>query len=424
MSYRFQKFTTVYPTFLRQFLDDNPGYEGLSYQELYDRLVATRYAWANYFAKYLRALGHEAQDLFASVEPLQKAWARENGVAYGEESWLYDIVLAQVKAFRPDVLYLQDLYLFDRDFRRRAREVCGEDVLIIGWRAAPTEDFGAFNDLDAILTAVPGFVETLRRHGANAVLLPLAFEDSTLEDVRPPAERDLDFTFVGSVGARDGYHSERYALIEKLLRSTPLRVWGEAEDGRPRPRKQRLLDEVSYGANRVLRGAGAPESLRARVPLVRRGATWKDGPPPLPLSQRHPGRFHEPVFGLDYFRVLARTKVSLNLHIDCVGDNAGNMRMYEATGMGTCLLTDWKTNLPDLFEPGVEVVTYRSPEECIEKALYLLGHEEERRAIAAAGQRRTLRHYTYARRAEQLDEIIHGLRANRRPAATLHPGLV
>lgn len=74
--------------------------------------------------------------------------------------------------------------------------------------------------------------------------------------------------------------------------------------------------------------------------------------------------------------------------------------------MGACLLTDWKDNLPNLFEPDIEVVTYRSAEECIEKVRYLLEHEADRQAIAAAGQRRTLREHTYYHRVERLTEII------------------
>jgi spore maturation protein CgeB len=82
------------------------------------------------------------------------------------------------------------------------------------------------------------------------------------------------------------------------------------------------------------------------------------------------------------------------------------MRLFEATGVGTCLLTDWKDNLPKLFEPEKEVVTYKSVEECIEKVKWLLDHPQEREAIAKAGQARTLKDHTFAQRAIQLDEII------------------
>jgi spore maturation protein CgeB len=82
------------------------------------------------------------------------------------------------------------------------------------------------------------------------------------------------------------------------------------------------------------------------------------------------------------------------------------MRMYEATGMGACLVTDWKSNLQELFEPEVEVVTYRSAAECVEKVDWLLAHPSEIVRIGEAGRRRTLRSHTYNHRAPLLDEIM------------------
>jgi len=82
------------------------------------------------------------------------------------------------------------------------------------------------------------------------------------------------------------------------------------------------------------------------------------------------------------------------------------MRMFEATGVGACLLTDRKENLANLFAPESEVVSYGSAAECVEKVRYLLEHESERAAVAAAGQRRTLRDHTFAHRAAQIDAII------------------
>ena len=106
------------------------------------------------------------------------------------------------------------------------------------------------------------------------------------------------------------------------------------------------------------------------------------------------------------FRRLRDSRVALNTHIDISPVNASNMRLFEATGVGTCLLTDWKANLRELFEPDAEVVAYRDAEECVEKVRYLLDHEAERRRIAAAGQRRTLRDHTFASRAALIDAVI------------------
>lgn len=124
------------------------------------------------------------------------------------------------------------------------------------------------------------------------------------------------------------------------------------------------------------------------------------------MKECYPNRFYKPVFGVENFGILARSKLVFNSHIDAAGEYAGNMRLFEATGMGACLVTDWKANLSDLFEINTEVVIYRSIDECIEKVNYLLDHNDERQAIARTGQQRTLREHTYQQRVQQLDYII------------------
>jgi spore maturation protein CgeB len=85
------------------------------------------------------------------------------------------------------------------------------------------------------------------------------------------------------------------------------------------------------------------------------------------------------------------------------------MRLYETTGVGTLLLTDWKQNLHEMFEPDTEVVAYRTSEECVQKIRYFLEHEDERARIAKAGQARTLRDHTYRSRMAELVALVERL---------------
>ena len=62
------------------------------------------------------------------------------------------------------------------------------------------------------------------------------------------------------------------------------------------------------------------------------------------------------------------------------------MRLYEATGVGSLLITDQKDNLGELFEVGKEVVAYSSIEEAAELIRYYLDHPDEASEIARAGQ--------------------------------------
>jgi spore maturation protein CgeB len=152
-----------------------------------------------------------------------------------------------------------------------------------------------------------------------------------------------------------------------------------------------------------------PQSSLAQIPKIGRAAWWSY----RPLCAVHPRlrRFLQPaVFGLDMYRTLMRSKLSFNSHIDIAVNSASNMRLFEATGVGSCLVTDWKANLTRLFEPDLEVVTYKSAAECVEKVQWLLAHPAERQAIAQAGQKRTLTDHTYVQRRGQLDDIIRSSR--------------
>jgi spore maturation protein CgeB len=117
-------------------------------------------------------------------------------------------------------------------------------------------------------------------------------------------------------------------------------------------------------------------------------------------------RYHGEAWGLEMFRVLAESRIAVNRHIDVAGDNANNMRLYEATGVGSLLLTDAKENLGDLFEVGREVVAYRDENELVEAIEHYLAHEDERAAVAAAGQQRTLREHGYGVRMRELSGIL------------------
>jgi spore maturation protein CgeB len=59
-----------------------------------------------------------------------------------------------------------------------------------------------------------------------------------------------------------------------------------------------------------------------------------------------------------------------------------------------------------MFEPGKEVVSYRTPEECTELIQYYLEHDEERKSIASAGQKRVLQEHTYYHRMQEFLEVV------------------
>jgi glycosyltransferase involved in cell wall biosynthesis len=407
MGYRFQRITTTDYSYLQPFLARNPQYKNLNYRELYDFYIRRCDGWHSNYSAHLPKLGYETEDICVNFEHLQKLWATEHGLNYNSDNWLREIVTAQVKAFRPEVIFLDDLYVTDADFRKFLREICPNPVKIVAWHASPTQDYSLFRDLDLVLTCTPRFTEDMRAHGANAMLMMHAFEPSILELIPRDTKREFDFTFMGSLILEDGFHNQRFELIRRLLERTGLQVWGRLTESRKNSPRRQLAARVIYRMNRQLKEFGASDALVGQ--LSKLDQLYQHGPLTKAVLRAHPGRFHDPVIAIEYFRLLAQSKINLNSHIDCAEEYAGNIRLFEATGMGACLMTDWKVNLPEMFEADAEIVTYRSADECAEKVNYLLAHAEELAAIAAAGQRRTLRDHTYLNRSAQLAEILQEL---------------
>ena len=109
------------------------------------------------------------------------------------------------------------------------------------------------------------------------------------------------------------------------------------------------------------------------------------------------------------YQVLRDCRIVFNAHLDVAGIYANNLRLYEVTGAGSLLLTDWKKNIATLFEPETEIATYRSLEECVALAKHFLENDDEREAIAAAGQARILREHTFDHRVVELCQHIAAL---------------
>jgi spore maturation protein CgeB len=107
------------------------------------------------------------------------------------------------------------------------------------------------------------------------------------------------------------------------------------------------------------------------------------------------------------YQCLSDSQAVLNIHADSSPLHASNMRLFETTGIGTCLVTDWRQNINELFIEDEEVVTYRSIEDCVNKLKWLMNNPLQAEKIAERGQHRTLRDHTYDVRSTQLLEIIH-----------------
>ena len=82
-------------------------------------------------------------------------------------------------------------------------------------------------------------------------------------------------------------------------------------------------------------------------------------------------------------------------------------RTFEVPACGGFLLTGSPDDdLSEYYEPGKELVVFKSKGELLEKCKYYLEHEAERQAIAKAGLERTMREHTYPHRFNEIFKFM------------------
>ncbi len=273
-----------------------------------------------------------------------------SNMLFGVDDLLKSILTKQINHFQPDVIINQSVGLISDSI---FQDLTARPKLLIGQVASPLRKLSSYRNCDLMLSSLPNLVNYFRDKGISAELHKLGFEKDILARLND-AQRDIPLSFVGMLSID---HLQRVKLLETLCRKLPIKIWG-------------------LGI----------ESIASDSPIhsVYQGNAW----------------------GLDMYRILNRSAMTVNLHSRVAEDYANNLRLYESTGSGACLLTDNKSNLGELFETDREVISYDSIDDCLEKAEHYLSNTRAMSDIARAGQLKTVNEHNYKIRMQELLQII------------------
>lgn len=115
----------------------------------------------------------------------------------------------------------------------------------------------------------------------------------------------------------------------------------------------------------------------------------------------------------EYPHVLRCAKVSIALltRFD-TGVRVAPLRIFEIAATGGFLLAErGNGEIAEFFDEGKEMACFADVEEMRDKIEYFLGHDEERRAIALAGQRRAVAEdYFYTSRMQRMLDVYREIR--------------
>lgn len=351
---RLLQICSFYPSYIDSFRSANPSVSALRYQDQTIAIIADGFGAQHLFSAHMHKVGYQSQLIVANDFALQSQWAKENGIV-PTANWETEIVRAQVEAFRPDVLYLNNPLSFGSDF---IRSLSYQPALVIAWAVFAPPAGTDYSAIDLILTSNYASARENLDAGAKYIENFLPGMPEQLLAHLPKNKKEYDLVFCGQVSSS---HQRRLQYL-KLIAQSAIRT------GRFKP------------AFFIETTPETPDEIRMFA--------------------------QTPRWGIQMLERIALGKIGFHLTVDSAGSAAGAMRLFETTFVGTLFLGEQDPSLSTYFQADKEIATFKGERDLEEKILYYLDNQTKLEQISKAGQERCLREHGMSSRIRQLDQII------------------
>ncbi len=363
----------AYKNYLNTFYQKNETLKKLSFETQKRALIEDSFPWIFSLSTNVSDDSILVFETVHNCEWLQKAW---NNCRKKYTTWQIEIILDQIKKIQPNICFLYPPELFNYDIIRQIRSTIHHESIIAGYDGMNRKCGELYDGYDLIVTCSDFISDYYKKKGLLTYPYEFGFDEKILKKIDINKKLIFNVGFSGSIYEK--LHNKRFNLLKYLTKKSKIAI----------------RSEFGFDKNYKLISKGQLKRLIKERNISNYLARWR-------MAKMNMG----PVYGIDMFQFMKDSKISINIHGDNI-DFAANARLFEITGIGSCMLTDWKKNIFDIFIPEKEIVTYQSKEEAYDKIKFLLKHENIRKKIALAGQKRTLDCYSYKNRLSNFVTFI------------------
>jgi spore maturation protein CgeB len=366
-----------------------------SYEESLKLLQFDSFSWNGCWGEYLLPYNIEVVELYVNFDVLNQHWLNENTNISNFN--IYDILIAQLNHFKIDFVLNTDVNFLDDRFMKRIKNET-KVKKIYAHICSPFFTINEVSVYDGIYTCLKGFEEEFKANGMPSIYIPHCFNSKINERISTTKTNKINTVFFagGVLKGRDLHDEREKLLLEFIKEEVPLEFYSEVANYNYI--KAYLFNNIKisiYSFKNALNKMNFKDETLNKIPLFNKVNIKPGGI----LNNEIFKSAKMPLYGNKLFSLMQNQLISLNVHPGISKNEASNMRLFEATGVGSLLLTDHKDNLNSFFETDTEIVTYNCIEEAVEKAKYLLNNPSVALRIAEAGKKRVALDHTFYNRA-------------------------
>lgn len=372
---KFLRISSIYPGFLKNI--NNQINKNDTYELILRKVFEKKYSVSNNISKELVKKNYECIELIHNIKILQEKWLKQ----YGNLNNTEDIIFQQIKYYNPDILFIGDINLLSKKFIDKVKSI-SQVKLTICFHCAPfsKKNLENLKLVDAIITCTEGYRKYITKEIKKDVfLMQHAFED--IFKINFSEKRDIDVSFLGSIFLNNKLHVGRIDIIYSLLKHFKKNYIAINFS------KFFLLDFSIFILNSIIK-FNFFKNIKKIYKIIY-----------IFLFSK------KPIFGKEMIEVLKNTKILINKHIED-SEYAGNMRLFEGTGLGCLLITDYKRDIEKLFNVEDEIVLYNDHDQLVEKIKFFLKNHKNLEKIAKKGYFKTKTFHNYSNRINKLDKFF------------------
>lgn len=375
---RFTRITTIYSGAAKQFNNKISKNKNLNYDQLLTKFFSFEFGEKNNLTNELTKKNYKCNEVVANINFLQKSWKRK----YLKKKNNKNTILNQIIFYRSNIVYFGNYSLISNDLIKELRKLeYVKKIMVFHCSPITLRIKKKLKLVDLIITCTDGYkIEMEKNLNKKVYKIPHAFNTS-LYKVKNFEKRKYDVSFIGSLYIKSGLHLNRINLIFNLLKNF-----------------KNSYIAINFSLSNFIHViklfvfSGLNFSLIEKIKIIQKLIYI------LVNSKKT-------VYGSKMLNILSNSKIIVNSHIED-SKYAGNMRLFEGTGMGCMVLTDNKKGLSDIFKINREIITYNDLPDMIFKINYYLKNIKKLRQIAKSGLERTRCDHNYKKRAIIMDEII------------------
>ena len=333
------------------------------------------------FTNELNKLGYPSKEIFYNYADLQTNWLKKH--KFDHEDDLYKILSLQISYYKPEYIYFENLYKVSLHFLKWVKSYY-PNIKIISWHCTVVDNDirNKLHLIDGIITCIPSFGSFYNKIGISNFVTLYPFCDNNF--YRSKRITDKVF-FSGSLYPGQDFHDDRCELLLYLKQmNIPLDIFSQ---------KKTISKNWLYKVLHLLPVNDLVFFLKkySKDSRINRLVNFYSSP----CYQLNNSMFCGYLTGRDRLKKMGKYNLVLNKTGGLAPNEAGNMTLTEATGVGSCLITDMKDNLPSLFKIDHEIIAYNSKDDCAEKLKWLINNPNYAINIGKNARKRTLLDYSY-----------------------------